>query len=498
MKSNNTISLLLIGVGPHAKRVYIPAIEKLKKSYKVQISLGVELKSKQNDVEEYLKANRLSFPVLYIDPFETESSIPNNISHQLKEIIRRELIDGVIIATEPKAHYCYALWALKQGLNILLDKPITTHTNVVNDNSQAEKLVTDLKKLEVAYRKLQKTKKTIFSINVQRRFHPGIQKVIELIREVAEKYNVPVTSIQSTHADGQWYFPNEIIERKYHPLNEGYGKCSHSGYHFFDIVSLFYKAGLKDKSKSGDTAEIYSSFIQPGGWIKNITENDYLSYFGKEYLSYTNHKTQKELEESSINYGELDAMSVIRIKNGNDAVCNISINLLHNSFSRRYWLQQGEDLYKGNGRVKHEHHMIQQGPFQSIHVHSYQSRDNHSKKSKNCYSLGGNNHFEIHVFRNPSKFSLIRQEDNLSCVTRYSTKDISGMGNLMKGQLVHEEVKHLVVREFIEFIEGKVGRDEIQSNIDSHSMPVSIMSAVYKSHILGMKNKNPIVNIKLN
>ncbi|PIP61576.1 hypothetical protein COW99_03565 [Candidatus Roizmanbacteria bacterium CG22_combo_CG10-13_8_21_14_all_38_20] len=34
-----------------------------------------------------------------------------------------------------------------------------------------------------------------------------------------------------------------------------------------------------------------------------------------------------------------------------------------------------KDLYKGNGRLRHESHFIEQGPFQAISFDSYQSKE---------------------------------------------------------------------------------------------------------------------------
>ncbi|MCA9107816.1 MAG: hypothetical protein KDA83_20565, partial [Planctomycetales bacterium] len=62
-------------------------------------------------------------------------------------------------------------------------------------------------------------------------------------------------------------------------------------------------------------------------------------------------------------YGEVDVNALITLLADDTVVGHASLNLLHNSFSRRGWLLPAADLYKGNGRVKHEHFRIQVGPF---------------------------------------------------------------------------------------------------------------------------------------
>lgn len=77
----------------------------------------------------------------------------------------------------------------------------------------------------------------------------------------------------------------------------------------------------------------------------------------------------------------MDLSTIVTLKKDNVAIGNITINLLHNGFARRTWLNPGDDLYKGNGRVKHEHYSIQQDSFQNIQIHSYQSKDKHNAMS---------------------------------------------------------------------------------------------------------------------
>ena len=58
-------------------------------------------------------------------------------------------------------------------------------------------------------------------------------------------------------------------------------------------------------------------------------------------------------------------------------VTTATLNLMQNSFSRRGWFEPRPDLYKGNGRVRHERLVLQVGTLLSVHVHSYQSHEAH-------------------------------------------------------------------------------------------------------------------------
>lgn len=487
MQGKHKINLIIVGVGPHSKRVYVPILRKLSSKYNIDIKLGIDLKEKQADIEAYLKDLGIKLNMLYIDPFNPLKNVPRVLQSRLDRFVDENKVSGVIIATEPLSHVAYAKWALKKGLNILMDKPISTEENVTSDFGQAKKIYSDFKNLINNYRALQKRESTIFSVNVQRRYHPGHQKVVQLIKEVAERFNAPVTSIQSMHADGQWRMPSEIVTQIYHPYCQGYGKCSHSGYHFFDIVYNFYQAGVR-KGKKADSAEVFTSFITPKGFIRQFSEKDYVKYFGRKYLS-VKRWNDNRLDKLYGKFGEIDAFSVIRLLKNGEAICNISINLLHNSFARRTWMRPGKDLYKGNGRVKQEMHIINQGPFQTIQIHSYESNDKHNINTEKDFLLGGNNHFDIYVFRNSGMFSARQQP-----LTIYHLKDLIGHKDILREI---ERAKEHVVVEFLEFLEGRIKKSDLKSNIDSHEVPVEIMSSIYRSHIRYTKKQNPLVNFNL-
>lgn len=483
------IKIIEIGIGPHAMRVYCPALKKLSNEGKVDLCLAIDLKEKESIVKAYFSSLNWSLDFLFVQPFQADL-LPQYLSDYLNKYVEQHKIDGVIISTEPLCHKAYAKWALSCELNILMDKPITTYIDVVSNFSHAKKIETDYLELLQDYLKIQNRKTTIFSINTQRRFHSGFQLVFNLIKDVAEKTNCPVTAIHSMHCDGQWRLPSEIVTQDYHPYNSGYGKASHSGYHIFDIVYQFYKSS-QITTKQAESMEIISSFIQPRGFLMQLTEQDYKALLGDDYLK-TNKFSDSELWNTFQNYGEIDVSAIIKLLKNQENICNITINLLHNGFARRDWIYPGKDLYKGNGRVKHEYHNIQQGPFQNIQIHSYQSKDKHDVNDKSDDYIGGNNHFDIHVFNNTTftktkeAFQIITMKDIKNKVMEFSDD-----------QLFIEITKHRVVLEFIDFIRKKRSKNNLISNIEDHLIPVQIMSGIYKSHILYTSGNNPLVKYNL-
>ena len=480
-----TKNIMIIGIGFHARRIYIPKIIEYSKKMPVKLVCGVDLSSQSDVISRYMLSAKYNFDIIYLDNFDASNGLTANVINKLDNLVSKYAIDAVVISTEPLAHKAYALWALSRGLHILMDKPITIRRNISTEQTEAKLLIDDYLDLLAVYKDASLKKNLIFSINVQRRYDNGFNKVLSLIREVRDRFNVPVTSIQAMHADGTWVFPQELINQESHPYKYGYGKCAHSGYHIFDIVWQMYKTSVKN-TKAADSLEILTSSLNPDGFNTCINEEDYVRYFGMQYDR--TGLTGIEYENKVADYGEIDSFSIIRLLKNNKNICNISISLLHSSFSRRAWAVANDDLYKGNGRVKQQQFIIQQGPFQSIHIHNYQSKDKHDIDNSNEFDIGGNNHFDIYIFRNVGMFG------GEEAFRKISIKDLE-VGNMQ--DLVVESTKGKVIMEFINFILGNLRKDELKSNIDTHDVPVKILSGIYQSSARLRRGKNPLVNIKL-
>lgn len=463
------VSVILIGCGPHARRIYLPALRSISN---VKLALVIDLESEESIVRSAI-GDTLETELWLIEPFA--NTLPPALNARLSRFVVENKIKGVIIATEPLVHKAYAEWAMANELNILIDKPLTTKVNITSNLDNAKGILNDYLELRAGYEDLQRRTETIFMINSHRRFHKGFQFVKDQINEVAMRTNCPINFIQAYHSDGQWRLPNEIISQKYHPYCFGYGKASHSGYHIFDTIYQFYKASVLP-DKLADEMEVMSSFIQPNGFFTQLNENDYRSIFGDEYKQ-VNSWSEKQLRETCENFGEIDISSIIALKKHGDVVANFNVNLIHNGFAGRTWITPGEDLYKGNGRIKHESYHIQQGPFQSIQIHAYQAYDKHDNKNREEF-LGGKNHFDIYVFRNP----FVADGKTQPSVYKYS--DIVDNSSEENGPTITmERVKFNVVEQFTDYLVGKKQKREIWSQIEDHVIPAKIMSGIYCSNI---------------
>ncbi len=480
------VNILLIGLGPHAQRTYVRHTHELaqRDGLAVRLSGIVELESERERIDALVCSQELDADTLFVSPFTEE--LPANVESELNRITDQRGINAVIISTEPLSHRAYALWALSRGLSVLLDKPVTTRANAVSDARQAQLIADDATEILACYERAAAKSPLCLIVNSHRRWHPAFDLALSLIREIRDLTGCPVTSVSSSHCDGKWRFPTEILQMNYHPFNQGYGKVSHSGYHIIDAVYRFFKAGYT-RETAPDGASVYSSFLQPAGFVKQVRRQEYERIFGDEYAGAALH-SDAEVVTASPKIGEIDAKTLIEFSAGGDIIGQAQIDLRHNGFSRRHWLWPRPDLYKAAGRVKHETHEVVCGPYQTIVLESRQANDKHETNDHSDMHAGGNNHFDVKVFRN-SAITGDKEPYRL-----YRAGDLAEFDN---SRLHIEQVKKEALREFVFFISGRIDRSQLKSNIDDHVIPARLMSALYLSHVNRTLGANPVASLAL-
>ncbi|MCJ1245649.1 hypothetical protein MMC30_002853 [Trapelia coarctata] len=481
---------LLVGIGPHAKRTFIKHLNVLNEEGRAELVAAVDVIPNRAKTEEYAALNfpgpELVFVPMFRDP------MPKHVAAQLNMIVARLRVDCVIISAEPECHKAYGLWAISQGLHVIMDKPITTRRHAVTSIDQAAGISDDYNELLTAYEELQTRKPTFFLINSHRRYHPGFYCTYDLIREIQDKTGSPVTNLTSTHCDGLWRLPSEILDQHYHPFKYGYGKVSHSGYHFLDTTYKFMQAGW-NVHKRPDEIEVVSSFLMPNGVIRGFTREEHQRVFGaKEYDSSCQY-SDEELRQLMASMGEIDAMLQFSFKQKGDVIAVAHINLQHTGFSRRSWLHHGEnpDLYKGVGRVKHEAHEIRSGPFQTIVIDSRQANDKHDRSKPSTAELGSDNHFEVQTWRN---CDVLGEAEPLQV---YTVADLDRRYNVQLPGIYSENVKRGILWESVAYLLDGKPLENLSSNLPDHSIPATLMSAAYVSHVRRKNGLNPITRIDI-
>ena len=484
-------NILLIGCGYHAQRIYYPVIEKYGAAINACIVGIVDLKEKERELHSYFEKKGFKVPQLFLldQKDVTYDYLSRSVKKHLDKIVSEHEINAIIIATEPLAHMVYARWALDSNLSILMDKPVSTKENISTDIQAAHEIISDYNELISSLRKArEKNPRIVFDLMAQRRYHSAFQLMKSLIKEVYDQTHCPVTSIQSFHSDGQWRMPAEIVEQNYHPYNQGYGKCSHSGYHSLDIVPWLMEAA-EDERKYIDNVDVYANFLRPNDFISQITVEDYQNLFPNydTHCPYPDHELFKRME----NFGEIDAFNSFAFKHGDRAISLATVNLVHSGFAQRNWVTAaGRDLYKGNGRVRHESHYILQGPFQAISFISYQGKEIDPNNFENIYDVGGEYHLDIHVFRNDKMFPQWKNYE------KYSVKDLgtNALENNSRGH--QEDARKNAIVDFINQINGTL--DKSSSPLEDHRRSAVLLSGVYQSACSRYEKKNPVINLNFN
>lgn len=385
-------NIILVGLGPHAKRIYMNLFRK----YRINPRIIVDLKSKKREIENYLEEQDFRDVNLFLieDQKRDAEELCNQTKEKLKEIIKENNIKYAIISTEPKAHFAYAKFFLENDINILMDKPITAPVGVSNNPKQAMKIKTEYDILCKMYQK--KKDKINFKIQCQRRFHEGYIYIKRTLEQIVKEYNIPITYIDIYHNDGMWNMPTEFIERENHPYKYGYGKLFHSGYHFIDLLVWILEVNRQTKGKQINNAEMFVSTCKPIDFFNAFDNYDYKKIMRTNRFEKVLSMNEGEFE----NYGEIDFHSIINFKQDEKLITNCSVNLMQSGFSRRAWTDLPKDTYKANGRVRHERLNIQVGPLMNIQVHSYQAYEIADREKMCNNNVGSVEHFDIYVFRN--------------------------------------------------------------------------------------------------
>ena len=466
---------MLVGLGPHAKRIYINYF----KNHNVEPRVLVELESNKNIVINYLHENNFLNTLVWClpDKYKDFELLPPKYANELKKVCKNYNITHIILSTEPKAHNMYLNFALDNNINILSDKPITV-VKGMND-------LANIKKVRNQYYNLLKKydyKKCSCKIMCQRGYHRGYLYIKNILSDVIKKYNIPITYISIYHCDGNWEMPHDL-DKENHPYKYGYGKLYHSGYHFIDLLAELIKLNnLTTDNKRITKGVLYANTFTPNDELIVFNKDDYQKIFENDDIRgiYDN------LDNISFNnYGEKNFYSMLTFMDkDNHKITTANLNLLHYGFSRRGWFKSRE-YYKKNGRVRHEQVTIQVGPLMNIQIHSYQSKEIKDRtNSEEEIRVGGLEHFDIYIFRNSDiiggkPFEKIRLKDLYG-------KEISQDKFIGYNEYSREEL-------LTSFLKG----DNDIGDLINHKLGIEILYSATKAIYDENNNKNPQEKIRI-
>lgn len=466
--------VVLIGLGPHAKRIYMKCFE----VNHMQPALIIDLESSKQEVIKYVEEQNIETELYFVDDKERNAILlSEKTQKEILKLIRKANITHAIISTEPKAHYAYICFCLKNNIHVLVDKPLTAPINVSTDIDMAQRIQKEYDDIKELYINA-KNQGTILQVQCQRRWHKGYQLVHKIATDIVEKYGIPITAIQLSHCDGMWNMPDEFLFRENHPYKYGYGKLFHSGYHFVDLVAWFEQINNELQDKVPNRVELFATSVRPSDFMCMINKKDYNHLFKDDKFDYIFDQYQHyEFEK----YGEIDLYSILQFKHQDRVVSTVSLNLMQNGFSRRSWNKIPQDTYKANGRVRHEYMNIEIGPLMDIQIHSYQSKEIKDRE-KGKVGIGEVEHFDIFVFRNVDLIGGKPME-------KYTLEDLYGTEEVIQGY--NEDARQQC---FFEFINCNVKGDPIFE----HELGIQILAKEYESLCNRVDNKSAMVCFSIN
>lgn len=462
--------IALIGLGPHARRIYYPYLEEmLKNDPEAKFEVLIDLAINKNRIKKFLSERKIKpNHIVYLD---TKNQInPMTINPTATEALRTYKINKAIISTEPKAHKIYLEECIRLNIDAVTDKPITAPIGVVNSLEAADEIYNNA--FELA-KKIDGAKSRIL-VQCQRRNHTGYGRVFDIITSLVKEYNIPITFISIHHSDGMWNMPDEFIYRENHPYKYGYGKLMHSGYHFIDLLIKLFQVSSLAEGKTPDSVEIFSQYSRVTDQHCVINNDDYAKFFNKDVAK----KFSNDMKEEILaDFGEVDSYSQIQLSKNKKILTTVQMSLIQSGFSQRAWSELPEDAYKSNGRIRHEYINIHIGPLASIQIHSYQSKQI-NEQSLAMYDVGGNSHFDIYIFRNSNLIGGKAFEK-----IQYGAEDLEK--HKSNSYLGHNEyARHATLNELMY---DKPSNSELKSHLATNKL----LSEIYKNHARQTSGKIP-------
>ncbi|MBF0699229.1 NUDIX hydrolase [Streptococcus danieliae] len=362
------MNCILFGLGLHAQRFYLEFLAKEEWIDKVII---VDSLTEKARLESLLSETSLHYELLLLDRFMGHSNIlPAKDEQLVQEKITQYAIQKALISTDVPGYRPYLNFCLKNGIDVLCDRPIMNEYQETLD--QWENSLTKM-----------------FEIQAPRRAHKGYQKIRELLSEVVREFQVPINKISISYSDGIWGLPSENFVRENAPSTSGYGKLMHSGYQLLDLLAFF----MEINEENG------FSYSKPSLLATDYRLNDFYRYFGKDFHEkldiYEKDDSYDNLDLLK-NLGPMDVSAIIDYKDQDENILTTArLEVAQSGLVRGAWIDLPEASSYENTRLKQEVVDISVGPLLTIKVLGYQI----SERAENNQT-GGFDSFQIRVFRN--------------------------------------------------------------------------------------------------
>lgn len=352
-------SLVLVGVGLHAEHAYLPLIREREAAGRLRLTAVVDVAGRGERVRRVLRTLGFRAPqVILLDEAQAagKAAVP-----ALDALADAGLVDGAVVATDPRHHLHYLEWAALHGLPALVDKPLTARALDFTD-AAAQSLLDDFHRVGKVFADVPADA----TMMVPRRCHPGFVFLRDTLHSAVCQLGVPLTHVDVYHSSGYWNMPDEFLTRENHPYRHGYGALLHSGYHFVDLA-----AQLLDLNRAA-ASEVQADRIEVGA--RYATPADVLAQVPRSF--YERAGIGDGLDEafsadglrSAARCGETDLQLTVTALRGGRTLTLGGLRLLETGTSHRSWRNLPADTYKGNGKFAQDRISAHVGHLLGLHA----------------------------------------------------------------------------------------------------------------------------------
>jgi hypothetical protein len=422
----------------------------LRESHGLEIALAIDMESERHAVLAHFE-KAVAKPERYL-------FLPEALRNHLDEVQIDRLIteaygeigsvNAAIICTEPKVHKPYALWAMKHGLHVFMDKPLTAPV----DSRARGTFYSDFLELF----ETQNAADVNAVISCERRFQFGYRLVFDSLREFIREYRVPVTGVNIHFAGGTWMMPREYVGDERHPYKYGYGLLLHSGYHFVDLLAQICALNRQLFDVNLDDVRVTAQARGPGTFLRAVDRNTRAKWL-KDGIC--DSEADEGLLSSLAKMGETDVMATGELYSKGHAVTNFALALTDMSASGRRSHATPADRYLGGGRLRQERVTIHLGPLCSIFVSSDAMPPRDSRVAEN---------FSITIYQN----NWVTGGERVRWIERF---DLSASEELGPREVLNTRARQ---DQLLSFLTGGDGGSTLASHGDTAKLLDALFNAM--------------------
>lgn len=348
--------LIIGGSGKWGRSIYLPVFSNNREFFKLVAIADL--------VDPYKEGYSSNF---YISLHQHQTRwlrLTGNLDQDLSildNFLKDDEIDSLIVTTPPLLHYIYINWGIKNGLNIICDKPPIAQSRQFG-NSKLE-VWNDFNNLCDS---LDNSRHRRYGTNCQvylplrRRLEYPYTEIYKGLREVFEYTGQHITHISLHLNDGSYRFPDEYDLPGAHGYRDGLGSLTHTGYHLMDLVAKCLKQA-PPPSRYIESRIIHCLNVKQARQINS--DKGYCQIIGRQQES-------NDLKSFAGDDSELDIQISYEFKNTPETYsdCEIFLSFIHRGCTKRISAYYSDNCTHDEGRVDDTVLIIHQGALQSFHL----------------------------------------------------------------------------------------------------------------------------------